>query len=68
MVIFVECIYKKIEGFPMFFVVPCVQPNLTTYTSSHGVREPISAATSFDLLRKRGVIMEDVNVSNVRER
>jgi hypothetical protein len=30
-------------------------------------REPISVVISFDLLRKRRVIMEDVDVSNVEE-
>jgi hypothetical protein len=42
-------------------------PNLTTCSSSPAARELISVAISFDLLRKRRV-MENVNVSNVRER
>jgi hypothetical protein len=40
---------------------------LTTCPSSPGSRKPISIVTSFDPLRKRRVMMEDVNVSNVRE-
>jgi hypothetical protein len=42
--------------------------NWYTCPSSRAAREPISVAMSFDLLRKRRVMMEDVNVSNVRER
>jgi hypothetical protein len=43
-------------------------PNLTTCPSSPAARELISVVLLFDLLRKRRVMMEDVNVSNVRER
>jgi hypothetical protein len=38
------------------------------YLSDPAARKPISVATSVELLRKRGVTKEDVNVSNVRER
>jgi hypothetical protein len=43
----------------MFFVIP----NLTTCQFSSGAREPISVANSFDLLRKRRIMLEDVIVS-----
>jgi hypothetical protein len=43
-------------------------PNLITSPISPAAREPISVAIPFDLVRKRRVTMEDVNVSNVRER
>jgi hypothetical protein len=51
------------EASPMFFVIPCVHMPIQPWR-----REPISVAISFDLLRKRRVMMEDVNVSNVGER
>jgi hypothetical protein len=41
-------------------------PNLTCL-SSPAAREPISVAIVLNLLRKRRVMMADVNVSNVRE-
>jgi hypothetical protein len=42
----------------MFFVIP--------YCSV--AREFISVIISFDLLRKKRIMMEDVNASNVRDR
>jgi hypothetical protein len=42
-------------------------PDLTTSPSNPAVREPIFIALPIDLLRKIRVMMEDVNVSNVRE-
>jgi hypothetical protein len=42
--------------------------NLITFPPSPPVREPISVAIPFDLLKKRRVTMEDVNVRIVRER
>jgi hypothetical protein len=41
---------------------------LTTCPSSPSSRKSIFVVTSFDPLKKRRVMMEDVNVSNVRER
>jgi hypothetical protein len=41
---------------------------LFTCPSIPGAREPISVAILIGLLGKRGVIMEVVNVRNVRER
>jgi hypothetical protein len=43
-------------------------PSRTTSPSSPNAREPISVAIPSDLLGKIRVKMEDVNVSNVRER
>jgi hypothetical protein len=43
-------------------------PNLATCPSSPAAKEPIYVAISFDLLKKRRVIIEVVNVSDVRER
>jgi hypothetical protein len=42
-------------------------PNLTTCPSSPAAREPIFVAILLNLQRKRRVVMDDVNVSNVRE-
>jgi hypothetical protein len=44
-----------------------MRPILTTCPSSPAAREPISVAILLNLLRKRRELMEDVNVSNVRE-
>ncbi|SAM08444.1 hypothetical protein [Absidia glauca] len=40
------------------------KPNLTTRPSSPGAREPLSVAASFDLPRKRRVLMQIANVSH----
>jgi hypothetical protein len=52
------------ESFPTIFVIP----DLTTGPFSPSAREPIPVVIPIDLLRKRRVMMEDVNVSKARER
>jgi hypothetical protein len=42
-------------------------PNLITCPSCPAAREPISVAILFDLLRKKRVMMEDVNVCHGRK-
>jgi hypothetical protein len=60
---------KKVGGFPNVFHSPlCPIPNLTTCTSSLATREPTSVAILSNHLRKRRVMVEDGNVSIVRER
>jgi hypothetical protein len=60
---------KKLRGFPHVFRNPLRPiPYLATCLSSPAAREPVSVVISVDLPRKRKVMMEDVNVSNVGER
>jgi hypothetical protein len=57
---------KNIAGF--FFRNPLRPvPNLTTCPSSPAARKSTSVAILLNLLRKRRDLIEDVNVSNVRE-
>jgi hypothetical protein len=43
-------------------------PNLTTCPTSPAAREPISVAIPFDLLRKRGAVMQMANVGHGEKR
>jgi hypothetical protein len=52
---------KKIgDGFPVFFVIP----NLTKRPSSPAARESISAAIPFNLLGKKGTMMQNADVGH----
>jgi hypothetical protein len=60
---------KKKFAIPLVFRNPLRPiPELTICPSSPAAREPLSFAISVDLLRKRRVMMDNVDVSNVRER
>jgi hypothetical protein len=51
-------------GFPAFFVIPCVRPNLTIYPFSPASRESVCVFIPFCLLGKKGAMMQKANVSH----
>jgi hypothetical protein len=54
---------KKLRGFPHVFRNPLFPiPNLRPFPSSLGAREPISVTSPFDLLGKKGTMMQKVSI------